>query len=198
MVLDQSALTVEPPTEDGLKGVDRQGLMESDWVAYDFANSKQGRELLGIPKGVQFYIEPRLLVEREYFHRQDAGNQFDETVGECLFKVWWYQLEKNNIGSDYPAQRQIVVGTTMAWDHDTGKLRVILSTGNRDRHELAEQRKDRDLLLARLVEGGFLRPSLQRLGPDGRPLRFAANIETSGQAMRVSNITHMLHFIKEV
>jgi hypothetical protein len=198
MVLDPSALVVSPPAEDGLEGVDRQGLMDSDWVAYNFANSKRGRELLGIPKGVQFQIEPRLLVERKYFHRSEDGTLNSETVGECLFKVWWYQQEKNQIGSGYPIQRRIVVGTTMAWDRDTGKLRAILSTGNRDRDELAEQRKDRDLLLARLADEGFLRPGPQRLGPDGRPLRFAANIEVTGQAMQVSNITHMLHFVKEV
>jgi hypothetical protein len=198
MVLDPSALVVTPPAEDGLKDVDRQGLMDSDWVAYDFANSKRGRELLGIPKGVQFQIEPRLLVERKYFHRREDGTLNSETVGECLFKVWWYQQESNQTGSGYPIQRRIVAGTTMAWDRDTGKLRAILSTGNRDRDELAEQRKDRDLLLTRLADEGFLRPGPQRLGPDGRPLRFAANIEVTGQAMHVSNVTHMLHFVKEM
>jgi hypothetical protein len=198
MVKSRSALEVDPPPEDGLKGIDLQGLMESDWVAYDFANSKRGRELLGIPKSVQFHIEPRLLVEREYFHRNEDGTQYDETVGECLFKVWWYQQEKNQIGSGFPNERQIAVGTTMAWDRDSGRLRVILSTGKHDKDELAEQRQDRDLMLVRLADEGFLRPGPQRMGPDGRPLRFAANIRTSGQLMRVSNIARTLHFMKEV
>jgi len=198
MVLSPSALAVDPPPEDGLKGIDRQGLMDSDWVAYDFANGKWGRQLLGIPEGVQFHVEPRLLVEREYFHRQQDGAPTNQKVGECLFKAWWYQQEENRIGSGFPSQRQIVVGTTMAWDRDTGKLRVLLSTGNRDRKELAEQRQDRDLMLARLADEGVLRPSPQRLGPDGRPLRFEANIEATGQVMLVSNVARTLHFAREV
>jgi hypothetical protein len=198
MVLSPSALVVDPPPEAGLKGVDLQGLMDSDWVAYDFANSKRGRQLLGIPKGVQFHVEPRLLVEREYFHRQPDGTPTNQKVGECLFKVWWYQQEENRIGSGFPTQRQIVVGTTMAWDRDTGKLRVLLSTGNRDSKELAGQRQDRDLMLACLADEGVLRPGPQRLGPDGRPLRFAANIEATGQVMRVSNVARTLHFAREV
>jgi hypothetical protein len=198
MVQDRSALDVPSPPVDGLKRVDRQGLMDSDWVAYDFANSKRGRDLLGIPKGVQFHIEPRLLVERKYFHRKDDGAQYSESVGECLFKVWWYQQEENRIGSGFPTRRQIAVGTTMAWDRDTGNLRAILSTGNRDRDELAKQQQDRDLMLARLADEGVLRPGPQRLGPDGRPLRFAANIEATGQVMRVSSIARTLHFVKGV
>lgn len=197
MVLSPSALVVDPPPEDGLKGIDLQGLMKSDWAAYDFANSERGRQLLGIPKGIQFHIEPRLLVEREYFHRDDDGAQYSETVGECLFKVWWYQEEDNRIGSIYSTRRQVAVGTTMAWDRDTGKLRVILSTGNRDPDETDQQRQDRDRMLMRLDDEGVLRPGPQRLGPDGRPLRFAAHIETTGQLMRVSGITRTLHYARE-
>ena len=198
MVQSPSALVVDPPPEDGLKRVDLQGLMDSDWVAYDFANSKRGRQLLGIPKGVQFHVEPRLLVEREYFHRQEDGTPTDQKVGECLFKVWWYQQEENRLGSGFPTRRQVVVGTTMAWDRDTGKLRVILTTGNHDRDELAGQQQDRDLMLARLADEGGLRPGPQRLGPDGRPLRLMANVETTSQVMRVSNVARTLHFVKEV
>jgi hypothetical protein len=197
LVLRPSALVVDPPPEDGLEGVDRQGLMDSDWLAYDFANSKRGRRLLGIPKGVQFHVEPRLLVERGYFHRQEDGAPAEETVGECLFKVWWYQREKNRFGFGFPRRRQIVVGTTMAWDRDTGKLRALLTTAQRAPGELAEQQQDRDLMLARLADEGVLRPGPQRLGPDGRPLRFVANIETTGEVMRVSNVASLIHFRKE-
>jgi hypothetical protein len=197
MVQSRSALEVDPPPADGLLGVDLQGLMESDWVAYDFANSGQGRQLLGIPAGVQFHIEPRLLVEREYYHRMEDGTPTDQKVGECLFKVWWYQQEENRLGAGFPARRQVVAGTTMAWDRDTGKLRVIVSTGNRNPDELAGQQQDRDLLLARLADEGVLRPGPQRLGPDHRPLRQQANIETTGQVMRVSNLARTLHWARE-
>ena len=199
IVQDRSALVVAPPPEEGLEGVDPRDLMDSDWVAYDFANSKQGRELLQIPNKIrQFHIEPRLLAKRTYYHRGPDGALTDEEVGECLFKVWWYEEEKNYIGSAYPTNRQIAVGTTMAWDHDTGKLRVILTTGNRDPGELAEQQRDRDRLLTRLAEDGILQPGPQRLGPDRRPLRFAANFEARGRAMHVSNVARSLHAVKEV
>ena len=199
MVRSRSALQVEQPPEDGLKGIDLQGLMDSDWVAYDFANSKRGRELLGIPPDiVQFHVEPRLLVERRYFHRGPDDKVVDEIVGECLFKIWWYRLEKNDIGSGFADQRRIVVGTTMAWDRDTGKLRALLTTGNRNPDELGEQQQDRNLVLARLVDDGVLRPGAERKGPDGRPLRLQASIETTGQVMRVCDIARTLHFAKGV
>ena len=195
MVSSSSALDVDPPPEDGLKGVDLRGLLESDWVAYDFANSKRGRELLGIPDGVQFHVEPRLMVEREYVHRRKRSTKTDPKVGECLFKVWWYQEERNDVGHGFPARRQVATGTTMAWDHDTGKLRVVLSTARPDPEELAEQQQDRDRMLERLADEGILRPGTQPLGPDGRPLRLAASIETTGEIMRVSNVARMLHCV---
>ena len=199
MVRDRSALVVDPPPEDGLEGVDLKAMMDSDWLAYDFANSRQGRDLLQIPNKVrQFHIEPRLLAERTYYHRGQDGTLTEEEVGECLFKVWWYEEERNRIGSTYPSNRQIAVGTTMAWDRDTGKLRAILTTGNRNSGELAEQQRDRDRLLSRLADDGILQPGLHRLGPDGRPLRFAASFEARGQAMRVSSMARTLHAVKEV
>jgi hypothetical protein len=198
MVSSPSALAVDPPPEDGLKGVDLRGLMDSDWVAYDFANSARGRKLLGIPNGVRFHVEPRLMVEREYFHRPEDGAQTDQKVGECLFKVWWYQQEENRIGPGFPDRRQVVTGTTMAWDRDTGKLRAILSTARPDPDELAKQQQDRDLMLAGLADEGLLRPGSQPLGPDGRPLRLVASIETTREVMRVSNVARMLHCIEEV
>ena len=199
MVRDRSALVVDPPPEDGLEGVDLKAMMDSDWLAYDFANSKQGRDLLQIPNKVrQFHIEPRLLAERTYYHRGQDGTLTEEEVGECLFKVWWYEEERNRIGSTYPTNRQIAVGTTMAWDRDTGKLRAILTTGNRNSGELAEQQRDRDRLLSRLADDGVLQPGLHRLGPDGRPLRFTASFEARGQAMRVSSMARTLHAVKEV
>lgn len=196
IVPGMSALVVEHPPEDALQELDREGLMASDWLAYDFANSEPGRRLLGIPKGVQFHVEPRLFVEREYFHRLEDGTPTDRKVGECLFKVWWYQQEENRLRSGFPAYRQVVVGTTMAWDRDTGKLRVILSTANRDKDERAEQQQDRDAMLGRLVEEGFLRPGPARLGPDGRALLFATSVESAGSTMRVSNVAPVLQFLR--
>jgi hypothetical protein len=197
MAASSSALLVEPPPEDGLEGIDLQGLLDSDGEAYDFANSRQGRQLLGIPAGAQVYVEPRLRVERDYFHRQQDGAPAVQKVGECLFKVWWYRQEQNRLGPGFPTRRDVAVGTTMAWDRDTGKLRTLLTTGNRNRDELAKQQQDRDHLLARLADEGILRSGSQRLGPDGRPLRRQASFETRGRVMRVSSIPRTLRWERE-
>ncbi len=196
MVSGPSALVVDRPPEDGLKRVNRQALMDSDWAAYQFANSKKGRQLLGIPNRSPPVSHRAPAARRAGVSSIARKMALDpnQKVGECLFKVWWYEEEENRIGSGYPTKRQIAVGTTMAWDRDTGKLRVILSTGNRDSKELAEQQQDRDLMLTRLADEGILQPGPQRLGPDGRPLRFAATIEATGSVMRVSNIARTLHF----
>jgi hypothetical protein len=180
MVQSRSALVVDPPPEDALKGIDLQGLMDSDRAAHDFANGEHGRHLLGIPKGVQFHVEPRLLVEREYYHRGPDGTPISQQTGECLLKVWWHEQEENRLGPRYPSLRQVAAGTTMAWDRGTGKLRVLLTTSRSQRpDEHAEQRADRDAFLARLADEGALRPGPQGLGTDGRPLPFVAAVEAA-------------------
>ncbi len=42
MVRDRSALVVDPPPEDGLEGVDLQGLMDSDWAGLRFRQQQAG------------------------------------------------------------------------------------------------------------------------------------------------------------
>jgi hypothetical protein len=193
IVSGPQALVVEPPPEDGLKGIDLPDLINSDWAAYDFANSDRGRELLSIPKGVQFQIEPRLEVERKYYHRDVNNQKIDELVNECLFKVWWYQEEPNNLGPAYRSQRKMVFGTTLAWERDTGKPRILLTSNPGQRpDEQAEQQANRDAMLRKLIDLGSLRPGPQYPGPDGRPSRFATGFDATSKAMRVNNIAHTL------
>ncbi|NLS76150.1 MAG: hypothetical protein GXY76_02710 [Chloroflexi bacterium] len=199
MVDGPEALAVTPPPPDGLKGIDLQALVDSDWAAYDFANSERGRQLLAIPPGVQFHIEPRLQVDREYRHKKKDGKPNDQKVAECLFKAWWYHEEVNRLGPSFPGRRTIACGTTMAWDQETGELRVLL-TSNPERHpgEHAVQQADRDAMLGRLVDEGVLRPGPPRLGPDGRPLRFEASVETTERTMRIASIARTFHLARGV
>jgi hypothetical protein len=187
------SLAVEYPPEDGLKGIDLNGLVNSDWEAYNFANSKRGRELLQIPKGVQFHIEPRLEVAREYYHRDQDNKLTEQQLGECLFKIWWYQQESNNLGERFSKQRNLVFGTTMAWERETGKLRVLL-TSNPGKHpdEQAEQQADRDAMLRKLSDQGYLKPGPQDFGPDGRPSRFPVNFDATSKVMQVNNMADTL------
>jgi hypothetical protein len=193
-----SSLAVGAPAKDALKGIDLEELVSSDWAAYAFANSSRGRDLLAIPKRRQFEIEPRTSVTRSYHRHLEDGTKYIEKVNECLFKVSWYEREPNRLGSEYPSERRVKVGTTVAWNRDTGELRALLSTGNGDKGELAQQREQRDLALASMVKTGQLRSGAQHLGPDGRPLRSVASMKVVGQTMRMDKVAQMLQFARGV
>jgi hypothetical protein len=197
MVPNRGALQVNAPPENCLQRIDLQKVATSDWAAYDFANSEAGRQLLCIPSGMEFQMEPRLPVEKKFYHRKKDESPAEEMVREYLLKVWWYQEEENPLGPGFPSQRQIAVGTTLAWDHDTGEPRVLLTSACRERvEEQAEQQKHRNLMLRQLAEEGLLQPGPQKVGPDGRPLRMVVSVEGTNQIMRVANMARMLHIMK--
>ncbi len=197
IVAAPGALQVNVPPKDCLQRIDLEKLATSDWAAYDFANSEAGRQLLCIPSGMEFQMEPRLPVEKKFYHRKKDESPAEEMVREYLLKVWWYEEEENPIGSGYPTLRQIAVGTTLAWDRDTGEPRVLLTSNRRGRsQEENEQKEERHLMLHRLVEEGLLQPGPQKLGPDGRPLRMTVSVEGTDQVMRVANVARMLHIMK--
>lgn len=102
MVRDRGALLVSVPPKDCLQGIDLEKLATSDLIAYVFANSEAGRQLLCIPSGMEFQVEPRLPVERKFYHRNTDGSSTEKTVREYLLKVWWYQEEENALGQAFP------------------------------------------------------------------------------------------------
>jgi hypothetical protein len=197
LVLERGTLKVNAPPKDCLQRIDLEKLATSDSAAYNFANGEAGRQLLCIPSDTEFKVEPRLPVEKLYYHRKEDGSPAEKTVYEYLFKVWWYQEEENSLAPRFPSQRQVAAGTTLAWDRHTGEPRVLL-TSNRSTStgEEIEQKNDRDLLLRRLTEEGLLQPGPQKLGPDDRPLRMTVNIEGADKVMRVANVARMLHIMK--
>ena len=194
MVPDGEALEVLTDFEaEALEGVDLQTLVNSDWAAYEFAN--RHRKFLHIPLAVSFHVEPRLVVKRLYYQR-DKGKV---PVKEFLFKVWWDRSESNRVGLGLPRRRQITVGTTLAIDWDTRRVRALLTTDRRNRpQERHEQREDRNLVLRRLVDQDLLRFGDLALAPDGKPLRSFIRADSTGDLMRVRGTARMLHILGEV
>lgn len=166
-------LEVETDFEhESLHGVDLARLAASDWAAYEFANRHRG--LLGIPADRPFRVRPRLDVAKTYFH--DEGRR---DVRELIFKVSWDEQEDNG-PARLPARRQVHVGTTLALDWETRRIRALLSS---DRS--AEQREDRDGMLAKMMDSGELR--LDENGPEG------VAAESSGELMRLRRSASLLH-----
>ena len=197
MVLNKEALEVKTNFEYlPLTTVDLQMLVNSDWAAYEFAN--KNREFLCIPQGsedqpdVPFKVRPRLDVTKLYYHRDGKHK-----VRECLFKVSWDQVELNQMGPRYPDQRPITVGTTLAIDWDTKKVRALLTSDHSKRpEELHEQQKDRDQMLCRLADEGVLRLGNHVFGPDNKPLRSVISAESTHGLMRVHGAARMLHITR--
>jgi hypothetical protein len=90
--------------------VDLNGLIESDWVAYQFAN--QHRDFLHIPGNVEsFRVHRRLKTIKQFV---EGG----ETVQDIVFKVSWDHIEPNAVGRGLPNQRRITAGTTLVINAD--------------------------------------------------------------------------------
>lgn len=192
MVPSESALRVKTDyTHRALEGVDLPTLVDSDWAAYQFAN--ENRRLLHIPADVPFVVEPRLDVSKRYYHRDG-----EVEVRECLFKVRWDQTEPNSISRRWPWKRRIRIGTTLAIDWETGKIRVLLSSDRRRRQkEEEEQREDRDLFLRNLAEAGLMRLGGRALAHDGQPLGSIVQAESQDGVLKAEGTARMLHVIGE-
>jgi hypothetical protein len=177
---------------EALEGVNLRTLIDSDWAAYEFAN--QNRRLLRIPEGVPFHVEPRLDVSKLYYH--EGGER--ATVRECLFKVRWTGTEPNSITRRWPSRRQVTVGTTLAIDWQTRKVRARLSTDRRRRSdEGAEQRGDRDLLLRRMAEEDLVRLGDRALAHDGQPLYSMVQARSLEGVLQARGTGRLLHIIEE-
>jgi len=118
IVADPQELAVETDWEHpAVKALDLETLVSDDATAHIFA--EQNRELLGIPAGIGFTVEPRLDVTKLYYH-QDGKQK----VRECLFKVGWTQSKQGEFGGRYSVQ----AGTTLAIDWETQRVRALLTS----------------------------------------------------------------------
>jgi hypothetical protein len=169
-----------------IRELDLDTLLESDWAAYEFAN--RNRRLLGIPQRIPFRVRPRLDVSKTYYTKDG-----EQRCRECIFKVSWDHQESNELGARFPRHRQITVGTTLAIDWDTRRIKALLTS------DLAEQqRTDRDLLLHRLLDEGLLRLEHEAVGPSGAELGTAVIAEATQNLMRVRGAARTLHIVGEV
>ena len=176
------ALEVEEPFDHpALKDLDLGTFVDSDWAAYEFAN--RNRELLRIPADIPFRIRPRLDTSKTYYFHGGVK----KPIRECIFKVSWDVLEPNPEGSWFPDKRQITVGTTLAIDWETKRVRARLTS------QWEEQKDDRDKMLQKLDEKGLLVPAELATTPDGKPLRCAIKAETTADLMRVRGTARTLH-----
>jgi hypothetical protein len=186
IVSKASALDVKTNFSDArVDGLDLDGLVQSDYVAYDFAN--RNRSLLRIPRKISFEVRPRLDVTKLYWHRDGK-----KEVRECLFKVAWTEVEPNPLGNSFPKKRRVVAGTTLAIDWKTRRVRALLTTTRPK-----DVRQDTTAFLAQLVNSDTLRLGENALGPGDRPLRGALRGDAFEGALRVHGAARMLHIARE-
>ncbi len=113
------AMEVETDYEHAaVKELDLEAVMDNDTAAHVFVD--QNRDLLNIPAGVAFNLEPRLDVTKLYYHR--GGRR--QRVRECLLKVWWMQSKPTSFGGQQPVK----AGTTLAIDWKTQRIRALLTS----------------------------------------------------------------------
>jgi hypothetical protein len=108
IVSDRNKLDSDTDFEYELdRPVDIVGLVESDWVAYEFANRPKVRDLLCIPDSVEsFQVHPRLRTEKRF-------TEDGQAVDDIVFKVSWGHVEANNVGNGLSRERRITTGTTL-------------------------------------------------------------------------------------
>jgi hypothetical protein len=179
--------------EAALAKIDLDTLVSSDWAAYAFVNAN--RKLLHVPPRLSFHIRPRLDVTKRYYVRAEAAAKdgADRTytrvdVRECILKVKWDHQEPSGLGSGYPGKRRITLGTTLAIDWKTKKVRARLTSD-----PSAGQCWDRDRLLRRLVADGVLKFDGAALGPDGHLLPSVICAEAQTGVMAVRGTARLMH-----
>ena len=166
-------LTLDDPTGAGdFLDQDLAVLQGSDWAAYDFAH--QHRPLFGAPESAPLRVRPRLDVTRLYHHRDGPVR-----VRELLFRVSWDRFEQNPVRLGLPVARQVTVGTTLAVDWETRRIRARLPSiaALGDEQSTAE----RSAQLRDWVAAGGLRIGGAAALDDGA----SARVEINGDMMRV-------------
>jgi hypothetical protein len=208
IVKDASALDVETNIEnEAVRDVDLQGLVESEWVAFTFAEAN--RDLLGIPDDAQFEVLKRVVVDGRFKSPATGVEQAitasptaiesdaEDEVGsvpfrELLFKVRWSQVEDNppDLGA---TKRRVQTGTTLVIDWNAKRIRSLLRP-----LDFEGRRPARDAMLRRLIDRGIV--EVTEPDPSGRAKAGATGIDgvvTDG-ILRIRNTARLLHIVKEL
>ena len=172
-----------------LAEIDLDSMVESDWVAYNFAH--KNRAFLGIPEDVTFKVEPRHVATKYGLLHVPGEEVIDHKVDECIFKVSWIHTEDNKVGTTLPDKRRITVGTTLVIDYSPGNPVRALLTSDLS----AEQRENRDALLRHLLDEGLLRMGPTALGPYERRLPSVVQGLSTNGVLDVNGTARMLHIV---
>jgi len=182
----EAALRVETDLDvPAVRRADVEALVTSDYAAYAFAN--KNRRLLGIPKDIPFKVMPRLQTEKLYYHLAEPKAR----VRETLFKVSWTEEERQDVRG-LPPVRQVVVGTTLAIDRDTKRVRFLLTTGSD-----GPRRARREAYLRKLAQKRQLALGADAFDARGLPRRDVIRAEVVEGTLRLRNTAHMLHVVGE-
>ncbi len=102
------------------KPINLNDLVESDWVAYEFANRPEVRSLLGIPDEVMsFTVHKRLRTTKHYVSTPQPQE-------DIVFNVSWDFIEDNNVGNGLPKRRSVRAGTTLVLDANPSEEDVFM------------------------------------------------------------------------
>lgn len=169
-----------------LEKVNLATLASSDWAAYEFAN--RHRRFLRIPAGENIYVRPRQDVTKRYYHRD--GQVAD--VRELIFKVSWDNIESLPLGPGVPDHRQVTVGTTLAIDWETRKVRALLTS------DFTNQKEERDRMLKQLLDSGLLVVVGREAEEEHTGSRPRPRAEVIENLLRVRGTARLLHIVPEV
>ena len=179
-------LDVETNVEHpAVAAIDLQGLADSDWVAYTFAD--KNRDLFEMPADAQFEVLPRVVVSKDYY----IGPR-PTKVKELLFKVRWSVVEDNPRELGGVTKRRIQTGATLVIDWEKKVIRACMKP-----FDLPGRRRARDTMLRRMMERGLV----QVTTPDD-PVALRGTIGTGVSAvatngiLRVRNTAQLLHLAK--
>ncbi|HEY7971072.1 MAG TPA: hypothetical protein VID95_13840 [Candidatus Limnocylindrales bacterium] len=219
IVADEATLDVRTNFESPPVGaVNLQGLTDSEWVAYRFADGN--RDLLGIPADAEFEVLKRVVVDGRVQAPEQTAAQMSKRAQppaagepadgaaaagdttpdpdsgtpfrELLFKVRWSQVEDNPPGFD-PPQRRVQTGTTLVIDWNGRQVRALQRPIN-----FEERRSARDAVLSDLVDRGIV----EICGPEGpahgAPSPAGIDAVATGGILRVKQTARLLHVVQEL
>jgi hypothetical protein len=200
---------------EALVDLDLQGLVDSPWVAYTFA--ERWRDLLKIPRKAQFEVLPRIVVNKRFPRPEQTMDQaagvYEDTsaddleqvaladpdtealpVKELLFKVRWSVTEDNPPDLGIAPTRRIQTGTTLVIDWDRRLVRSCLGPLS-----LEARKPARDTMLRRLMDRGLLQVTRPD-DPDPVKQTLGTGVEAvvTDDILRVRGTGRLLHVARDI
>src|SRR2546427_2158052 len=163
---------------------DLDTLAHADYAAYRFVEAN--RQALGVPAGIPFDVRPRLVATKVYRHHEG-----EKEVTELILKVAWSSEILSGLEQPLPTNLEVTVGSTLAIDWSTKRVRALLTAMYDDR-----QREAAKGLLRRIVDDGLLRIGEQAKGPDGHLIRSYVFGESTRDVMRLRGTANSFFILR--